>query len=332
VRRLLGALLLACVATAATTTARIVRCMMVSRCSRFRRRESLRGDCKRGSPNRQIGPGVLRWMNPPSQRSSPELRRSLPGTACSHAYDPGVTFKHGTILVKPVLFCAPVFWTTEFWSPPTHAWDWVAPETPLAEKPWVELEVSLDVKLGEVFEAACDAWGITAGPDLVRYEGTRSQQFQHFAFVRSEEDAQGLDATTGSRWPTALPVARQSGSVEVVPALGVSYRELLASSALELIRGDVKRPYVHPVMPQGEPGQALEVLRVTADAIKAAYAGVDDAVGYAEHTIRLVRASFPEMHRKADAVVDEGIRIGAVLGFAEWLRRKRRRRRSRPDH
>ena len=64
----------------------------------------------------------------------------------------------GTIRVAPVLFCAPVFWEREYWSEAAHAWDWVRPETPLDQKPFAEIEVSLDVTLGEVFAAACDAW------------------------------------------------------------------------------------------------------------------------------------------------------------------------------
>ncbi len=74
--------------------------------------------------------------------------------------------------MQPVLFCAAVFWTPDFWSKSTHAWDWVQAETPLDEKPWAELEISIDVTLGEVLEAACDAWGIEAGPDLLKHGGT----------------------------------------------------------------------------------------------------------------------------------------------------------------
>jgi len=233
--------------------------------------------------------------------------------------------------VSPVLFCAAVFWEREYWSESTHAWDWVKAETPLDAKPWADLKVSLDVTLGEVFDAACDAWGIRAGADLLKHGGTRAGQFVRFAFVRADPDAAGVDVHEVYNWPSVLPVARASGTVELVPALEITYRELLTSSSLGLLEGDVTRPYVHPVIPQGDSAPAIEAARLTVEAIRTAYGAVDDAVGYAEHTIRLLRASLPEIHRVADEGVDEGIRVGAVLAFLGWLRRKVRRRRSQGD-
>lgn len=236
---------------------------------------------------------------------------------------------NGTIRVTPVLFCAPVFWTAGFWSESAHAWDWVRAETPLDEKPWAELEISLDVTLGAVFGAACDAWGIVEGPDAAKYGDARANQFARFAFVRPDADAAGVEEYEGPSWPFALPIARENGIVSPVPGLEITYRELLASSKLGLLEGDVTRPYVRPVVPQGDAGRLVEAARLTVEAIQAAYGAVDDAVGYADHTLRLIRASLPEAHRMADRVVDEGIRVGAVVGFFEWLRRQRRRRRSR---
>ena len=74
-----------------------------------------------------------------------------------------VTTMPGTVRVRPVLFCAPVFWVPEYWAESAHACDWVQPQTPLDRKPSAELDVSLDVTLGEVFDLACDAWGMKAG-------------------------------------------------------------------------------------------------------------------------------------------------------------------------
>jgi hypothetical protein len=195
--------------------------------------------------------------------------------------------------VTPVLFCAPVFWTPEFWLQSARGWDWVQPETPFDEKPWADFEISLDVTLGEVFDVACDAWGIQAGPDLLEQSGTRAYQFVRFAFVRSDQ-ASARDAEDRYEWPSALPVARENGRVELVPALEITYRELLASSSLGLVEGDVTRPYVDPVIPQGETERVIEVARLTIEAIRAAYGAADDALGYADHTIRLIRASLPE--------------------------------------
>ena len=54
------------------------------------------------------------------------------------------------MVVKPVLFCAPVFWTQDYWSDSTRAWDWVTPETPLKRKPTAEFEVSFNEFLSDV--------------------------------------------------------------------------------------------------------------------------------------------------------------------------------------
>jgi hypothetical protein len=63
------------------------------------------------------------------------------------------------------------------WTKETHGWDWVDPQTPLNEKPWAELEISLDVTLGEVIEAACDAWEIERGPDQRELSPNRRDEF-----------------------------------------------------------------------------------------------------------------------------------------------------------
>lgn len=233
----------------------------------------------------------------------------------------------GTLRVRPVLFCAAVFWEAAYWSETTHAWDWVEAETPLEAKPWAEIEISLDVTLGEVIEAACDGWSIEAGPDMLKHGVTRSQQFVRFAFVRPDRDVTGVDRQAGHCWPSTLPVARGDGSIEQIPGFGIPYRDLLASASLGLIEGDVKRPYVHPVIPQGDPATIAEFGRLAAAAVRAAYDGVQDSVGYADHTLRLIRASLPELHRVADETVDEGTRVVAVLAFFNWLRTTLRRHR-----
>jgi hypothetical protein len=238
----------------------------------------------------------------------------------------------GLIRVRPVLFCAPVFWTPDFWTKETHRWDWVDPQTPLDEKPWAELEISLDVTLGEVMEAACDAWGIESGRDQRERGFERQQQFVRFAFVSEATDAEGVEPGVGYRWPWSLPIAAEDGTVGQRPAKEVTYRELLAASELGLIEGDVTRPYVHPVPPQGEPGALIEAGRLTLQAIRAVYQGIDDSIGYAEHTLHLIRASAPRIdravNRTVNPIIDEGVRIAAVAGFVRWLRRKRRRSRS----
>lgn len=233
---------------------------------------------------------------------------------------------NGTIVVEPVLFCAPVFWTHEFWEESAHAMDWVRPETRLDDRPRAEIEVSLGVTLGEVLGVACDAWGLRLGPDNVQRGMTLAQnECARFAFVRPDRDAAGLTGADGLRWPSTLPVAREDGTVVQAPGLSVSFRELLASSDLGLIEGEITSPYVHPVRPQGDPALVGAVVHLTVQAIHAAYAAVDARVGVAEHVVRLVASSAPTVKHTSDQVIDEGERAVLAAASVGWLRRRWRK-------
>lgn len=241
---------------------------------------------------------------------------------------------NGVIRIRPVLFCAPVFWTPKWWDESTHALDRVRPETSLDHKPWAEIEVSLDVPLGEVLALACDAWGIRPGPDMEKYSVPLETQFERFAFVRTERDAGGISEQAGYRWPPTIPIAREDGSMEKVHGTEVTFRELLVASDLGLIVGDVRRPYVHPVPPQGDIPSTVDAVRETVEAIRAAYSSVDEATGFGlesvERTIRLVRWSLPPTR----GLLDDLERM-IIAGIAiKWARRKarelREKTRSRP--
>jgi hypothetical protein len=109
--------------------------------------------------------------------------------------------------------------------------------------------------------------------------------------------------------------------VEQVPGLRITFRELLVSSSLGLLEGDVTRPYVHPVIPQGDPGTLIVVGKLTAHAIHAAYGALDARFGAVEHTIRPLASSLPTAVHTTDEVVDDGVRVAAVVAFVRWLRR-----------
>lgn len=233
------------------------------------------------------------------------------------------TTQPGTIRVTAVLLTAPVWWTPDFWADSAREYDWVTAETPLAEKPWAEFDVSLDVTLGEVCVAACEAWGITLGDPA--YETTLAEQFHRFAFVKPGEE-EGLSDQLRYDWPPELAIAREDGTVERVFGGDATYRELLASSELGLIAGDIRRPYVDPVIPQGET-EIVELLRLTLEAIQAAYGHVDQSIGgYAEHTLHLIRTSLPTAHRVGGEAVDDAVRVVFLVAAYRWVREKLRRR------
>ena len=114
-------------------------------------------------------------------------------------------------------------------------------------------------------------------------------------------------------------------SVEQVPGPEVTYRELLVTAELGLIEGDVTRPYVHPVAPQGDVDQIIEAARLTAEAIRAAYEALPPIGDAAERVIRFIRASSPP----AKEAVDDAVRVAFVLGVLDRPRRRFRARSNR---
>jgi hypothetical protein len=238
----------------------------------------------------------------------------------------------GTFRVEPILFCAPVFFVNDYWAEDVHSLDGVQRESPLDDKPRAEVEVSLDATLGEIFDVACEAWGIRPGVHLMEHYKSESDalaaQFQRFAFVQPIADRQRL-ATESYAWPETLPIAREDGMIEQKPGVDVTYRELLVASELGLIEGDIKRPYVDPVIPQGDLGPSIEAAKFALEVVRAAYAGVDDAWGYAEHTVRLIQAWGPGAKKTFEDTTDEAMRVGfwggIGVGMWSWLKRRSKR-------
>jgi hypothetical protein len=226
----------------------------------------------------------------------------------------------GTIRVRPVLLYAPVFYSSDFWSESAHDLEWLTAETPLRYKPTAEFEVSLDVALGEVIHAAYDALGMLPPDGILR--GTPAR----FGFVQEEDAVAGVIRSTSYQWPRTLPVARLDGTIEEVAGSEILCRDLLASSRLGLIEGDVTRPYLQPSVPQGVGGLETEATRLAAEVVTAIYRAVDSDVGTAKHVLQLIRVSIPRITNLVDSTIDEGVRIGALFTFINWLRRKRRMR------
>jgi hypothetical protein len=85
-----------------------------------------------------------------------------------------------------------------------------------------------------------------------------------------------------------LPIAKETGQVEEIPWGEATYRELLASSSLGLIEGDVLlRPYITGSMPQGSGHEVVEAAKVTSDAIRHAYALLPQTQSAVDNAIRL---------------------------------------------
>jgi hypothetical protein len=129
------------------------------------------------------------------------------------------------------------------------------PERPYSERLKTSVDASLDTRLGEIIDAAATAFDIRwagGGPiseylrGVVFYEPTDEYGFQH----------------RPQPWPSAIRTVGANGA----PSWSVRWRdvrfgELLASADAGLVRGDPFRPYLWPVIPQGEAGPAfLEAL------------------------------------------------------------------------
>ena len=226
------------------------------------------------------------------------------------------------LLVRPTMYWPPTFMTPQYWAESARQFGWVSPATPLAQRPALEFEISADVTLGEVLEAACDAWEIFEGPDMLKYGPTRTSELHRFGFIRVPDDEEGIDEQTGYAWPSKLPVARDDGTTEYVPAMEVTYRELLASSALGLIEGDVMRPYVYPKSPQGVPAAPSELANLSADAVRAAYASADQLGHQAVHLLRRIGPDVAEADAVAMTIYGHA---EAVSRLRSWWRKRQNR-------
>jgi len=219
----------------------------------------------------------------------------------------------------PVLIHAPVFWMEHYWSESTHQWDFVQPSTPLTSRPFVVMEVGLDATLGDILEDACDALGILPGPDMARYDSTRRGEIVRFAFVDEEADKEGVESGIVYAWPSRLPAPDSDGTVSEVSGKDVTVRQLLAAGQLGLIRGDVTRPYLFPVMPQGAGQVAADVGNIAPEIVKAAVTSVRGVGG---EFIRLV-STFPTDLQHGDEYVSaHPIETATVVGLLGRLKRK----------
>jgi hypothetical protein len=239
------------------------------------------------------------------------------------------------LVVRPVLFCAPVWWTPDFWS--THAWDDIDAAGPVSDKPSAEIEAPLDATLAEVVDAAAEAWGLIPISKHPASPSRMSEEMFRLGFVR-EEDVGGTPLGMSNRWSWAVPIAKRDGSVQRVPWQRITLRELLVSSSLGLIDGDVTRPYIHPVRPQGGPGEIGEAVHVAAETVRAAYDALPAVVDATAHGLRVLSASAGSVNHAIGKAAQEAEPywfFGTILyAVRRWIRHARKgiaERRSRED-
>ncbi|NNN07923.1 MAG: hypothetical protein HKL85_01865 [Acidimicrobiaceae bacterium] len=230
-----------------------------------------------------------------------------------------------TITVRPTLYWL-LFRAPDYWAESARKYQWVDPDTPLADRPYLEYEASLDVTLGEVLVAACQKWGIVEGAYMTKVGAKLVDEFFRFGFVRVPEDTDGVGQQIGYKWPNTLPVVRNDGGVEQVPAMDVTFRELLVSSQLELTTGEVTQPYVYPVLPQGVPAPLGDVFHLTVEAVSLARANVDRLANSTDHVLRCVSPALvkdvPKVEGKAANLYGQYAFLKALVS---WWRSRRKR-------
>ena len=191
-----------------------------------------------------------------------------------------------TLTVTVTLATPPVWYEPDYWN--THEFDSFDPAGPYANKPKISVTTRYVETLAEVIDRAADGLGLQLGPAHEKYLIDRvSQWLARMGFYRPEDDG-AFEMQLMDGWPYLLPIAKETGQVEKIPWGEVTYRQLLVSSSLGLIEGDVLRPYISGSMPQGNAHEVVEAAKVTADAIRHAYAllpqtqsAVDNAMRFA---------------------------------------------------
>jgi hypothetical protein len=185
----------------------------------------------------------------------------------------------------------------------------------------LEFQVPIDITLGEVLETSLDAWGIVEGPNMIRHGRLRRHELCRYGFVRVPDDESGVDERVGYAWPSRLPVVQDDGTIEKIYAYEVTFRELLISSELDLIAGDVKRPYVYPKSPQGIIHDLILAPQFSEEMLHAAIAKVNELGGDAVRTARQVVAN---TERADNTVLEVTGNVGLILSIRKWLRKLKR--------
>lgn len=73
----------------------------------------------------------------------------------------------------------------------------VYPDTPIADRPYLEYEDNLDVTLGEVLASACPHWRIDKGAHMMKVGARLVDEFYHSGLVRVPDEACGVEEQIG---------------------------------------------------------------------------------------------------------------------------------------
>lgn len=228
----------------------------------------------------------------------------------------------GRLIVTVTLATPPVWYEPDYWN--THEFDTFDPVAPYASKPQVTLTSRYDETLGEVIDRASVCLGLALGPAHEKYLTDRvSKWLSRIGFYRPEDD-KAFDVHRMYGWPDLLPIARVTGKVETIPWQEATYRELIVSSNLGLIEGDVLRPYISGSMPQGSAHEAVEAAKLTVDAVRHAYALLPQAesvVGGAMQLAFLAGSvkNFRAWRKNRAASRADKKRLGAAIAEARSL-------------
>lgn len=210
------------------------------------------------------------------------------------------------IKVSPVLFCAPYFWTNDFWTETARQWAWVDQNFPVEKKPSCNLAITLDVTLGEVIEEAARIWELEPGADILRRSSNALDVFDRYAFVDEHEILTGDLKSRNVLFAKKLAVIDEEGNEALVRGSDITYGQLLVASLVGLIDGDVCRPYVHPVRAQGLGGNAIELARAAADLAQLAWSFIHSHLASTGHAIHDLDVAAGELNEHVKSPIEEG--------------------------
>jgi hypothetical protein len=192
------------------------------------------------------------------------------------------------------------------------------PDVAYADRLKAVLDVEADETLGSVIDRAAAEFGVAPGNE---FGGVRMSEVITGVVFYRPEDEHGLQRP--EPWPDSIRVLDDTGAPSwAVPWRFVRYRELLAASEAGLVNGDPRRPYLWPVIPQGEPTVIGILLLAALWSLKQVLTGALEELG--ANTLRAALKRINDVNELVETSTEWQERLARPDQFVTYLRQQPR--------